>query len=284
MTVLDPWHPEEALADALHAWRRSVLALGGNCAVHHSAFQPPALIIPVDAAMAQSLPGRGPSMILPGRAPRNSFCFAPKFDSPQRHDATGAFLPYMEAFRHLYGGGHGRVSTLPFDNHATAASEFATISAALDQIPGKLDAIVYFGHGEPFGMVSSDIYAKDIEKFAQLIKRKCVHGARVVLYACSCGKFNYPGGSFAARLAVALREIEAVVFGHDNVGHTVTNANIYRYTGRGLGAAVAPTGKFTAFDRMLKAESLDQKPKGNNAFWARIPFMTPDEIRAEVAR
>jgi hypothetical protein len=223
-------------------------------------------------------------MILPGSAPGNSFCFAPKFDSPQRHDASGAFLPYMEAFRRLYGSGRGHVSTLPFDNHASPDSEFATISAGLEQIPGKLDAIVYFGHGEPFGMVSSDIYNKDIQKFAQLIKRKSVHGVRVVLFACGCGKFNYPGGSFAARLAVALRDIEAVVFGHDNVGHTVTNANLYRYSGDGLGIAVAPPGKFTAFDRMLKAESLDQKPKGNSAFWARIPFMTPDEIRAEVAR
>jgi hypothetical protein len=222
-------------------------------------------------------------MILPGSAPRNSFCFAPKFDSPQRHDASGAFLPYMEAFGRLYGGGHGRVATLPFDNHASADTEFAMIAAAIDQIPGDLDAIVYFGHGEPFGMVSSDIYDKDIQKFAQLIKRKSTHGVRVVLYACSCGKFNYPGGSFAAKLAVALRDIDAVVFGHDNVGHTVTNANIYRYSGGGLGVPVAPTGKFTAFDRMLKAESIDQKPKGNTAFWARIPFMTQDEIRAEVA-
>jgi len=190
----------------------------------------------------------------------------------------------MEAFRRLYGGGHGRVITLPFDNHATADSEFGAISAGFEQIPGKLDAIVYFGHGEPFGMVSSDIYTKDIQKFAELIKRKSVHGVRVVLFACSCGKFNYPGGSFASKLAVALRDVEAVVFGHDNVGHTVTNANLYRYSGDGRGVAVAPTGKFQAFDRMLKAESIDQKPRDNNAFWARIPFMTPDEIRAEVAK
>lgn len=223
-------------------------------------------------------------MILPGSAPVNSFCFAPKFDSPQRHDASGAFLPYMEAFAKLYGGGQRRVTTLPFDNHANAETEFSAISAAFDRIPGKLDAIVYFGHGEPFGMVSSDIYTKDIMKLAQLIKRKSVRGVRVVLFACSCGKTDYPGGSFAARLAAALRDIEAVVFGHHNVGHTVTNANLYRYTGDLHPDPVAPTGKFTAFDRMLKAESLDQKPRGNTAFWARIPFMTPDEIRAEVAR
>jgi glyoxylase-like metal-dependent hydrolase (beta-lactamase superfamily II) len=190
----------------------------------------------------------------------------------------------MEAFRQLYGGGHGRVATLPFDNHASPASEFAAISAGFEQIPGKLDAVIYFGHGEPFGMVSSDIYDQDIQKFAQLIKRKCVHGVRVVLYACNCGRVDHPGGSFAAKLATALSDIEAVVFGHDDVGHTVTNAHIYRYSGGGRGVAVAPTGKLIAFDRMLKAESLDQKPKGNNAFWARMPFMTPAEVRAEVAK
>jgi hypothetical protein len=222
--------------------------------------------------------------MLPCHAPKNSFCFAPKFNSPNRMDATGAFLPYMEAFHRLYGGGNGRVATLPFDNHANAASEFGAISAALEQSPGKLDAIVYFGHGEPFGMVSSDIYFPDIQKFAHLIRRKSVHGVRIVLYACSCGKVDYPGGSFASRLAVALRDIEATVFGHHNVGHTTTNANIYRYRGDGRGVAVAPIGKFTAFDRMLKAESIDQNPRRNNAFWARFPFMAPDEIRAEVAK
>jgi hypothetical protein len=223
-------------------------------------------------------------MILPSHAPGNSFCFAPKFNSDKRNDATGAFLPYMEAFKHLYGGGRGNVATLPFDNHAAATTGFGAISAAFEQIPGKLDAIVYFGHGEPYGMVSSEIYLKDVQKFAQLIRRKSAHGVRIVLFACSCGKFDYPGGSFAAKLAVALRDIEAVVFGHHNVGHATTNANIYRYSGDGRGTAVAPTGKFTAFDRMLKAESLDQNPRRNNAFWARFPFMTSDEIRAEVAR
>jgi hypothetical protein len=225
----------------------------------------------------------GQAMILPSHAPRNSFCFAPRFDSEKRNDASGAFLPYMEAFRHLYGGSQGRVATLPFDNHTGASSEFGAISAALEQAPGKLDAIVYFGHGEPYGMVSSEIYTKDIQKFAQLVRRKSAHGVKVVLYACSCGKIDYPGGSFASRLAVALRDIGATVFGHHNVGHTTTNANLYRYSGDGRAAAVAPLGKFTAFNRMMKAESLDEKPRGNTALWARVPFMTPDEIRAEVA-
>jgi hypothetical protein len=224
-------------------------------------------------------------------APKNSFCFAPMYNSPQHvvdgkvvipHDATGAFLPYMEAFRRLYSAGDGTVITLPFDNRAKPATEFEKISHGMNTAPSQLDAVVYFGHGMPYGMVSPDIYEKDIPKFADLIKRNSAQGVKVVLYACNCGKVNQPGGSFAAKLAAALSDLKAEVFGHDNVGHTTTNANIYRYSGGGPAVPLAPPGKFSAFNRILKAESLDQKPRGNTAFWARIPFMTSDEIAAEV--
>ena len=46
---------------------------------------------------------------------------------------------------------------------------------------------------------------------------------------------------------------------------------------------VAPPAKFHAFDKLLKTESIDKKPRGNNAFWARYPFMTDAEIDAEVS-
>jgi hypothetical protein len=144
-----------------------------------------------------------------------------------------------------------------------------------------LDTVVYFGHGEPYGLVSADIYGPDLRRFAELIKVRSVRGVRVLLYACSSGKFDYPGGSFAARLAQALSDVGGVVFGHDNVGHTCTNANLYRYSGFGPGVLVPPPGKFAAFDKLLKAECLDKKPKSTE-FWARAPFMTPDEIGAEV--
>ena len=102
---------------------------------------------------------------------------------------------------------------------------------------------------------------------------------KVVLYACSCGS-RLPGGSFASPLAVALRDIEAVVFGHHNVGHTTTNANIYRYCGDGRGVAVAPTGKFTAFYRYAdRADPAMRTPVGIPPSDLLFSVQTPDEMK-----
>lgn len=227
--------------------------------------------------------------------PKNSFCFAPQYNHPPHrdkagvlhtsHDATGAFLPYMEAFRKLYSAG-GAVAALKFNNHAAPKSEFKAILTEIDHAfnvsKSQLDAVVYFGHGWPTGMVSADIYDPSIPDFAKLIRLNCARGVKIVLYACLCGQVSAKGGCFAARLAAELSDMEAVVYAHDNAGHTTTNPNIYRYTGNKPGVAVAPAGMFHSFNVLLKTECLDKKPKGNSAFWARVPFMTDDEIAAEV--
>jgi len=226
--------------------------------------------------------------------PKNSFCFAPKFNSPQhghplgtdgkvlmQHDATGAFHPYMTAFKKLYSG-DGSVNTLMFDNHATAANELQVISHGFAACPSQLDTVVYFGHGVPQGLVSADIYRKDIPKFAKLIRDNCGQGVKILLYACSSGHVGYPGGCFASNLASELSDMKAVVFGHHDVGHTTTNPHLYRYEGSMPGVLVAPPGKTKEFNHLIKAESLDNKPKGNSAFWARAPFMTEAELKAEV--
>jgi hypothetical protein len=218
--------------------------------------------------------------------PKNSFCFAPKFNHPNQGDATGAFHPYMEAFEKLYSK-NGTVATLKFDNHATAKSEFnalmTDIQHAVMVARSQLDALVYFGHGWPTGMVSADIYNNAIPTFADLIRKNCAHSVKVILYACLCGAKNAPGGSFAARLANELTDVQAEVYAHDNAGHTTTNPNVYRFFGIRPAVLVAPPAKFHAFDKLLKTESIDKKPRGNNAFWARYPFMTDAEIDAEVS-
>ena len=74
------------------------------------------------------------------RTPKKSFCFAPQYNSPQkghplgtdgkellRHDATGAFHPYMNAFKKLYSQDGGEVATLRFDNHGTAEHIFKQV-------------------------------------------------------------------------------------------------------------------------------------------------------------
>ena len=227
--------------------------------------------------------------------PKNSFCFAPKYNSPQhghplgtdgkelmRHDATGAFHPYMEAYRKLYARDGGQVTTLKFDNNATPAAKLRDIVRGFASAPPQIDAVVYFGHGIPSGMASAHIYRDSIAGFAKLIRENCVQDVRILLYACSCARLSYKGGCFAGLLATELSDMGAVVYGHNDPGHTTTNPHLYRYKGISPGTQVAPPGMTKAFNTLLKTECLDKKPKGNSAFWARIPFMTDAEIVSEL--
>ncbi len=227
--------------------------------------------------------------------PKNSFCFAPVHNHPPHrdkagvmhasYDATGAFLPYMDAFGKLYST-TGTVTALKFNNHAAAKAEFTVIGTdiahAVNAAKNQLDAVVYFGHGWPTGMISADIYNPSIPAFAKLIRANCVRGVTIVLYACLCGELKAKGGSFAARLASELIDMQAVVYAHDTIGHTATNPNIYRFCGNKPPVPLAPAGMYNSFYTLIKAECLDKKPKSNTAFWARLPFMTDDEIAAEV--
>jgi hypothetical protein len=239
----------------------------------------------------QSAPIPGTRWMVAMITPQNSFCFAPlhnhwrRGDLKPQYDATGAFHPYMEAYKKIYSG-KGRVATLKFDNHAAASSEFSTIRKqiehAVNVADSQLDAIVYFGHGWPTGLVSADIYNDHLDSFADLIRRNAVQGVKVILYACLCGNLKAKGGSFAARLASQLSDLNAEVYAHDNAGHTTTNPNMYRFVGVRPPEPVAPKGYFQSFDKMLKAESIDRNPRHNSAFWARMPFMDAGEIAAEV--
>lgn len=228
--------------------------------------------------------------------PSNSFCFAPMFNHPPHkdekgvvhasYDATGAFHPYMAAYEKLYSK-TGTVTTLKFNNHAHASDEFdaimGQINHAVSVADAQLDAVVYFGHGWPTGLVSADIYTGKLVDFANLIRANCVPGVTIVLYACLCGQRNTHGGCFAARLANELTDMQATVYAHENAGHTTTNPYVYRFSGNQPPVAVAPPGKLRAFTKLLKTESIDAKPRGNTAFWARMPFMTDDEIDSEVS-
>ncbi len=229
------------------------------------------------------------------RTPKKSFCFAPQYNSPQkghplgtdgkellRHDATGAFHPYMNAFKKLYSQDGGEVATLKFDNHGTAEHIFKQVVQGIWYGPTGLDAVAYFGHGGPNSLASAHIGAKAMPEFAAAVRANCKPGVIIALYACSCGRVSQPGGCFASKLAAELIDMQAVVFGHNDPGHTTTNPHLYRYEGSKPGMAVAPPGMEKAFNRLLKAESIDKKPKGNTAFWARVPFMTETEIRAEL--
>ena len=132
------------------------------------------------------------------------------------------------------------------------------IEHAVTAAQSQLDALVYFGHGWPSGMASADIYNRSIPAFADLIRKKCAMGVKVTRSACLRGAMSAPGGRFAARLARELVDVQAEALAIENAGHTTANPNVFRFVGVKPPMSIAPAGRFTAFDRMLKAETIDK--------------------------
>src|SRR5262245_20546646 len=123
-------------------------------------------------------------------------------------------------------------------------------------IKAQLDAMVYFGHGSPRGLISADIYNGSIPAFAHQVRRNCAPGAKI-LYACDCARRNAPGGSFAARLAHELSDIRAEVYGHDDRGHITTNPNLYRYLWCQAGCGGLAAGSTSGVQEGPEAECPD---------------------------
>ncbi len=236
--------------------------------------------------------------------PKNSFAFAPLYNSPAHsfagdtqkqhasageappvvmsHDATGAFQPGVKYFKELYSKNGGNVGTLLFDNHSKGGQIFDSIIHAIQIGPNQLDAVAYFGHGYPHGMASAHIAEGSVKTFAAAIRANCNPGVKIMLYACSCARQNVPpakhgrAGCFAQWLASALADVNATVYGHDIAGHSYRNPTLYRYNGNNMtGTKVAPPGMDKAFRHLMHDRHSD--------FWARFPFMTDGAIKAEVA-
>lgn len=203
--------------------------------------------------------------------PVNSFAFAPLHDQPPDahnplgHDATGKFHHGLDAWRRIYAGHGGRVTTLKFNNHARASQRRREITAAMAAVAGALDAIAYFGHGIPSALASASFGMSEVAELATAVRAKSQRGVIIALYACDCGRENGIGQALQARLA----DIDAVVFAHPVFGDSVTNPAVVRFPG---GARVHPHGRFGEWTARLRTSNL----------WARYPFMTAEEIVADL--
>jgi hypothetical protein len=245
-------------------------------------------------------------------APGSSFCVAPMFDTldldrtlPARmaHDATFVFKPYMAAYASIY----SNVTTRLIYNHknkldhsrsqAPAAVAGESVSAqfwhAFDAAPDGLDAVVYFGHGWPSALLSIEVGPKSLPILANKIRSKCNVGVTVVLYACLAGDWKSPhcfelngrNACFASHLAQALSGQEAVVIAHSTAGHATTNAHVHRFWGS-RHEPMVPGGMVGLLHQRLLTDTFENghKKKGGTVtnLWARLPFMTPAEVQAEI--
>lgn len=217
-------------------------------------------------------------------APIRSFVFAPRFNqppdaaNPNGNDATGAFHPGMAMYKKLYEGMGGTVITHLFDNSKGNGknSRQGIINAMSQNSNGELyDAVVYFGHGDKNFLVSPGFSKNNVVDLTNAIDTYGSPGVQIILYACSCAA----SGGIAYSMAESLSRWAPYglrVLGHTSPGHSFMNPQVRVFPASyGVdGVSLVPAGRLKAWNAAML------NPKKN--FWARFPFMSEDEILAEI--
>lgn len=288
--------PESAaFAQACYAWQRGRSGLVNDGIIGPNSWRV------ISAALAS---GRAPANDATPSAPvaeatvdptlgvsqKAGFVFLPNRNE-KRFEYTGAFRPAADTFCSL----HGIVNRYEF-NPFTSASEYEWherddgtryrsrettethqgrrdrrngILRALRQAPGQLETIAYFGHGVANGLPSADFTTAHLTELSQAIAAKAAPNCKVILYACSSAR----EGGFNEQLA---NLTQRPVYGHTTTGHTCWNPHVRLYRGEG-----SPTGAWIIApdDALWRKWRLALR---NTNLWARFPFMTSEQIRAEV--
>jgi hypothetical protein len=220
----------------------------------------------------------------------NGFIFASGVNNPKfgKADSVHAFQPGARAFKKIHGIPQ---DIFYFDWQEKDAVLRQKILNKIRTIPvddnDGLDVVAYFGHGIQHGLPSAGFYSTDhsgkptgqVQELASAIASVSKNEVRVVLYACSAGALPT---SFAGALATALNSSNAAVFGHTISGHTFGNPYVTVFTSSHVGRyVVAPGSKnWHAWAKAIRAGNANDPTK--HPLWAKFPFMSEDEIRAEL--
>jgi hypothetical protein len=206
--------------------------------------------------------------------PTNAFIFAPMFNqppdgaNPNGNDATGAFQPGAQMFSAFCTRNGATVTTVLFNNHASGEQRRNEILHNLAIAPAQIDTIAYFGHGTGDWLASAAIGSSALSDFIASLRGNCGFTPTIVLYACSCGAPN----GIASKIADGLSDVLGKVYGHATAGHAFRNPTVRAFPG---GTRVAPADNIRGW-----VEAFND-PK--NDLWIRFPFMTDDEIAAELS-
>lgn len=160
------------------------------------------------------------------------------YDSPGKHDATGAFLPEEKAFRALHGG-----ARLEYVTRIPAADRRNLAESSIVAEPG-LEVLAVFGHGMTSSLIATGHTLRHVDALAGAISTAARGAAAltVVLYACSTGTGKI---GFADRLADAIAELQisANVFAHTTPGHATWNPRVELSGGPRAGDAIVRPGE-----------------------------------------
>ena len=208
----------------------------------------------------------------------NGFIFASGVNH-HGNDANGAFRPGAEAFKKIHGIPQPIFYFDHNESHAKLRDKILTrLLTTPCADPNGLDVIAYFGHGIQNGLPSAHLYLDDVQALASAISSTSKQEVRVVLYACSAGTLPT---SFGSRLASALNTTDSAVFGHQTVGHSFANPYVTIFDTCHVGRYVVEPGSpnWKTWAREIRAGNEHTMSK---TLWARFPFMSEDEIRAEL--
>lgn len=198
----------------------------------------------------------------------NGFIMAPAHNKEGRCDATGAFHIGADIFQKV----HKLPAWVKFENDETSkTSDTKGFLDIISKQAGNWDVYAYFGHANTNALASADVRGrKGATLLANTLRPKLKTGGVVLLYACMAGQ---PGG-FADWLSQDLADKRITVYGHlPPKGHTFQNACMLRYPG---GDWVVPRTSPLWGDWYRDFHSL------GNDLWARFPWMTQDQIEAEL--
>lgn len=205
-------------------------------------------------------------------------------DSPGKHDYSRGFKPWAEAFAKLHSA--GEVVRIPCGKTRQKTRALLVREAILAR--PRITAVALFCHGLS-NRIQLGLSLRAVDDtygpadLAGWIAERSTWGNVVttILYACSTGK-NGDGG-FADELRDGLcgeGDTYCRVDAHTTAGRADANPFVSRFDG--LGSPVGGTG-----GQWLVAPGSKLWPKWCTALkstdlWARFPFMSVEEIHAEV--
>jgi hypothetical protein len=216
----------------------------------------------------------------------------PRFNSAGKSDATGAFAPKAREFLQVHGLPWTADTTVVFDNTTQFPTRMADMRRALRVPRPGLRTVAFFCHGWKDG-IQAGYRSNTVGALAELLSRVCEGNCEnVLLYACDNGRdadddrkddlLDSVGGDggFADLLRDEFRRKgdPVRIFAHTKEGHTTSNPYVRVFEAQESfgGRFVIEPGSdlWGPWRRALAGTDL----------WARFPFLSRQELEAELRR
>ena len=219
-------------------------------------------------------------------------CFAPKFNTKGRKDATGAFIPEAKRFLEHHGQDPSMLHLI--DNTQSKAQMRQWVLLSLGDFKNHhLDGVFFFCHGWRRG-IQFGFTTKGLKRLATAIFDAADQNPRLCFYSCDVGRdadrkrtddlkaFGGDGG-FADEMRDALCRAGARwcrVDGHTTPGHTTRNPHVRRFDGNG--STIGAQGGYYIIPRTKKALFKKWREALRGELRFDYPIMSVDMIVQEL--